>query len=167
MSRPLRWAVVIAGTALVFLLCFRLGEADPFGWLPDKDSDKVAAAAGFGGAMAAAFGLAGAWWAGNAQQTEGGFSVRQRARASGSARIAQSGGAAAPGRLHQSARADGDSRVSQRAGDDVPADDDSDGAREAREAREAGAVREAREGRDGTAGRDGRGGQAGRGESTP
>ncbi|MFI8363136.1 hypothetical protein ACIGD1_23545 [Streptomyces sp. NPDC085612] len=162
MSRPLRWAVVIAGTALVFLLCFRLGEADPLGWLPDKDSDKVAAAAGFGGAMAAAFGLAGAWWAGNAQQTEGGSSVRQRARASGSARIVQSGGAAAPGRLHQSARADGDSRVSQRAGDDVPAaDDDSDGAREAGE---AGAVREAREGRDGTAGR---GGQAGRGESTP
>ncbi|MFJ3855508.1 hypothetical protein ACIPRL_04720 [Streptomyces sp. NPDC090085] len=158
MSRPLRWAVVIAGTALVFLLCFRLGEADPFGWLPDKDSDKVAAAAGFGGAMAAAFGLAGAWWAGNAQQAEGGSSVRQRARASGSARIVQSGGAAAPGRLHQSARADGDSRVSQRAGDDVPADDDSDGAREAR------AVREAREGRDGTAGRGGRGG---RGESTP
>ncbi|MEV7172017.1 hypothetical protein AB0O18_20190 [Streptomyces sp. NPDC093224] len=163
MSRPLRWAVVIAGTALVFLLCFRLGEADPFGWLPDKDSDKVAAAAGFGGAMAAAFGLAGAWWAGNAQQAEGGSSVRQRARASGSARIVQSGGAAAPGRLHQSARADGDSRVSQRAGDDVPAGAgaDSDGAREAREAREAGAVREAREGRDGTAGR------GGRGESTP
>ncbi|CAM5665283.1 hypothetical protein SAVIM40S_01072 [Streptomyces avidinii] len=116
MSRPLRWVVVMGGTALVFLLSFKLGQADPFGWLPDKDSDNVAAAAGFGGAMAAAFGLAGAWWAGGGQDGEGGTAVRQRARASGSARITQSGGAAAPDRLDQRARADGDSRVRQSAG---------------------------------------------------
>ncbi|WP_404957817.1 hypothetical protein [Streptomyces sp. 147326] len=115
MSRPLRWAVVIGGTAIVFLLSFKLGQADPFGWLPDKDSDKVAAAAGFAGAMAAAFGLAGAWWAGSGPgaASAGQTVVRQRARASGTGQITQSGGSPTPGLLDQRARADGDSRVQQ------------------------------------------------------
>lgn len=116
MSVPVRWVVVLAGTAIVFLVSFKLGQLDPFGWLPDKDADKVAAAAGFGGAMAAAFGLAGAWWASTAQAGEGQSLVRQRARASGTAQITQSGGAAAPDRLDQRARADGDSRVRQTGG---------------------------------------------------
>ncbi|MEU9087858.1 hypothetical protein [Streptomyces sp. NPDC048357] len=115
MSRPLRWAVVIGGTAIVFLLSFKLGQVDPFGWLPDKDSDKVAAAAGFAGAMAAAFGLAGAWWASSGPGATGAGQtvVRQRARASGTGQITQSGGGSAPGLLDQRARADGDSRVQQ------------------------------------------------------
>ncbi|MER6201120.1 hypothetical protein ABT234_27605 [Streptomyces sp. NPDC001586] len=115
MSRPLRWAVVIGGTAIVFLLSFKLGQADPFGWLPDKDSDKVAAAAGFAGAMAAAFGLAGAWWAGSGTGAAGAGQtvVRQRARASGTGQITQSGGGSAPDLVDQWARADGDSRVQQ------------------------------------------------------
>ncbi|WP_158754746.1 hypothetical protein [Streptomyces sp. NRRL F-2580] len=117
MSRPLRWAVVIGGTAIVFLLSFKLGQADPFGWLPDKDSDKVAAAAGFAGAMAAAFGLAGAWWASSGPGAAGAGQsvVRQRARASGTGRITQSGGGSAPDVVDQRARADGDSRVRQTA----------------------------------------------------
>ncbi|MFJ3721915.1 hypothetical protein ACIPYQ_05000 [Streptomyces sp. NPDC090045] len=115
MSRPLRWAVVIGGTAIVFLLSFKLGQAAPFGWLPDKDSDKVAAAAGFAGAMAAAFGLAGAWWAGSGPGAAGAGQtvVRQRARASGTGQITQSGGGSAPDLVDQWARADGDSRVQQ------------------------------------------------------
>ncbi|WP_327415649.1 hypothetical protein [Streptomyces sp. NBC_01233] len=118
MSRPLRWAVVIGGTAIVFLLSFKLGQADPFGWLPDKDSDKVAAAAGFAGAMAAAFGLAGAWWASSGPGGAGAGQtvVRQRARASGTGQITQSGGSPAPGLLDQRARADDDSRVQQTTG---------------------------------------------------
>ncbi|MEU8436446.1 hypothetical protein AB0F18_26790 [Streptomyces sp. NPDC029216] len=114
MSRPLRWVVVVVGTGVVFLICFRLGTWDPLGWFPDKDSDRVSAAAGFGGAMAAVAALVGGWWAGG--DAGGGNSVRQRARASGTSRITQEGGAATPGRVAQQARADGDSEVRQTGG---------------------------------------------------
>ncbi|MCX5199128.1 hypothetical protein OOK31_35470 [Streptomyces sp. NBC_00249] len=111
MSRPLRWVVVVGGTGIVFLVGFRLGLWDPFGWFPEKDSDRVSAAAGFGGAMAAVCALVGGWWAG---EGGGGNSVRQRARASGSSRITQSGGGGGP--VDQAARADGESRVRQTGG---------------------------------------------------
>ncbi|MCJ0874168.1 hypothetical protein [Streptomyces sp. AP-93] len=109
MSRPLRWVVVVGGTGIAFLAGFRLGVWDPFGWLPEKDSDRVSAAAGFGGAMAAVCALVGGWWAGGGES-----SLRQRARASGTSRVTQTGGGAS-GPVDQRARADGDSRVQQTA----------------------------------------------------
>ncbi|MFE9566228.1 hypothetical protein ACFYM0_34560 [Streptomyces sp. NPDC006487] len=112
MSLPLRWVVVVGGTGIAFLIGFRLGVWDPFGWLPEKDSDRVSAAAGFGGAMAAVCALVGGWWAGGGG--EGGNSLRQRARASGTSRVTQTGGGAS-GPVDQWARADGDSRVQQTA----------------------------------------------------
>ncbi|MBT2446116.1 hypothetical protein J7F03_03220 [Streptomyces sp. ISL-43] len=114
MSRPLRWVVVVGGTGIAFLVGFRLGVWDPFGWLPEKESDRVSAAAGFGGAMAAVCALVGGWWAGGGG--DGGSSVRQRARASGTSRITQSAAGGAPGQVEQQARADDDSRVQQNAG---------------------------------------------------
>ncbi|MFE4260503.1 hypothetical protein [Streptomyces sp. NPDC056883] len=114
MSRPLKWVVVVGGTGIAFLVGFRLGVWDPFGWLPEKDSDRVSAAAGFGGAMAAVCALVGGWWAGGGG--DGGNSLRQRARASGTSRVTQTGGApSASGPVDQWARADGDSRVQQAA----------------------------------------------------
>lgn len=112
MSRPLRWVVVVGGTAIAFLVGFRLGVWDPFGWLPGKDSDRVSAAAGFGGAVAAVCGALGVWWASGGAGGES--SLRQRARASGTSRVTQTGGGGS-GPVDQRARADGDSRVQQTA----------------------------------------------------
>lgn len=130
MSAPLRWVVVVGGTGIVFLIGFRMGLWDPFGWFPEKDSDRVSAAAGFGGVMAAVCGLVGGWWAGGGSGAGpgGGNSVRQRARASGTSRITQTGGTAgtagAPGQVDQQARADGDSRVRQTSGGEQQPDPD-------------------------------------------
>lgn len=110
MARPLRWVVVVGATGIAFLVGFRLGVWDPFGWLPEKDSDRVSAAAGFGGAMAAVCALVGGWWAGGGGEN----ALRQRARASGTSRVTQTGGGAS-GPVDQRARADGDSRVQQTA----------------------------------------------------
>ncbi|MET9853949.1 hypothetical protein ABZY57_13475 [Streptomyces sp. NPDC006450] len=114
MSGPLRWVVVVVSAGIVFLISFRLGVWDPFGWFPEKDSDRVSAAAGFGGAMAAVCALVGGWWAGGG--SGGGNSVRQRARASGTSQVTQTGGTGAPGPVDQRARADGDARVRQTGG---------------------------------------------------
>ncbi|MCX5377733.1 hypothetical protein [Streptomyces sp. NBC_00091] len=119
MSRPWRWVVVVGGTGLVFLIAFRLGLWDPFGWLPEKESDRVSAAAGFGGAMAAVAALVGGWWAGGNGGGDAN-SVRQNARASGTSQITQDGGLTTPGRVDQQARADGDARVQQRGGGGEP-----------------------------------------------
>lgn len=112
MSRPWRWVVVVGATGIGFLIAFKFGQWDPFGWFPEKDSDRVSAAGAFGGAMAAVFALVGGWWAGGS----GGSSSSQRARASGTSQITQLVGGAAPGGVNQDARADGDSRVDQRHG---------------------------------------------------
>ncbi|MFF5704667.1 hypothetical protein ACFY7H_19500 [Streptomyces sp. NPDC012794] len=119
MARPWRWVVVVAATGAGFLIAFRLGLWDPFGWFPEKDSDRASVAAGFGGAMAAVIALVGGWWAGSGAEG-GGNSVRQRARASGTSQITQDGGLPAPGRVDQRARADGDARVQQRGGGEAP-----------------------------------------------
>ncbi|WP_327305235.1 hypothetical protein OG730_18285 [Streptomyces sp. NBC_01298] len=124
MSRPLRWVVVVGGTGVAFLIGFRLGVWDPFGWLPEKDSDRVSAAAGFGGAMAAVCALVGGWWAGGGE----GDSLRQRARASGTSRVTQTGGGGS-GPVDQVARADGDSRVQQTAAGGGEQQPDPDAAR--------------------------------------
>ncbi|MGE7388752.1 hypothetical protein ACQKM2_25090 [Streptomyces sp. NPDC004126] len=112
MPRPWRWVVVVAATGIGFLIAFKVGQWDPFGLFPEKDSDRVSAAAGFGGAVAAVLALVGGVWAGGS----GGGSLNQRARASGTSQITQHGGGAAPGGVNQNARADGDSRIDQRGG---------------------------------------------------
>ncbi|WP_405980173.1 hypothetical protein [Streptomyces sp. NBC_00158] len=116
MSRPWRWVVVVGATGIGFLIAFKAGQWDPFGWFPEKDSDRVSAAAGFGGAMAAVLALVGGWWAQGGAAGDGGNSLSQRARASGTSQITQDGGRTAPGRVSQQARADGDSRIQQRGG---------------------------------------------------
>ncbi|WP_159047321.1 hypothetical protein [Streptomyces sp. XY332] len=121
MSRPLRWVVVLVGSAVVFFVCFKLAQADPFGWLPEKDSDAVAVAAGFAGAMTAAVGLAGGWWAGTAPLAPAAppvpeRSVRQVAEASGTSEIRQAGGADPAGPVDQEARARDNSRIRQTGG---------------------------------------------------
>ncbi|MFD0354855.1 hypothetical protein ACFVHW_14135 [Streptomyces sp. NPDC127110] len=115
MSRPWRWVVVVGATGIGFLIAFGFGQWDPFGWFPEKDSDRVSAAGAFGGAMAAVIALAAGWWAGGSGG-DGGSSLNQRARASGTSQITQDGGRTAPGRVSQQARADGDSRIEQRGG---------------------------------------------------
>lgn len=127
MSRPLRWVVVLVGSAVVFFVCFKLAQVDPFGWLPEKDSDAVAVAAGFAGAMTAAVGLAGGWWAGMAPvpptvpvaaPVTPERSVRQKAEASGTSQISQAGGAAPAGPVDQEATARDNSRIRQTGGDE-------------------------------------------------
>ncbi|MDK9501125.1 hypothetical protein QEZ40_007497 [Streptomyces katrae] len=115
MSRPWRWVVVVVATGIGFLIAFEFGQWDPFGWFPEKESDRISVAGAFGGAMAAVIALAVGWWAGGSGG-DGGNSVRQRARASGTSQISQDGGRTAPGRVDQQARADGDSRIEQRGG---------------------------------------------------
>ncbi|MEU9034708.1 hypothetical protein AB0D45_07300 [Streptomyces sp. NPDC048352] len=115
MPRPWRWVVVVGATGMGFLIAFRIGLWDPLGWFPEKESDRASAAAGLGGAMAAVIALVGGWWAGGSGG-DGGTSVRQRARATGTSRITQSGAAPAPGRVDQQARADGDAEVRQTGG---------------------------------------------------
>ncbi|MFJ3878545.1 hypothetical protein ACIPW5_13910 [Streptomyces sp. NPDC090077] len=112
MSRPWRWVVVVVATGLGFLIAFKFGQWDPFGLFPEKDSDRVSAAGGFGGAMAAVIALVGGWWAGGS----GAGSFNQRARASGTSQITQHGSGAGSGGVNQDARADGDSRIDQRHG---------------------------------------------------
>ncbi|EFL15810.1 predicted protein [Streptomyces sp. C] len=112
MSRPWRWVVVVVATGIGFLIAFGFGQWDPFGWFPEKDSDRVSVAGAFAGAMAAVIALAVGWWAGGS----GGNSLNQRARASGTSQITQHGGRAASGGVSQHARADGDSRIEQRGG---------------------------------------------------
>ncbi|RSS60430.1 hypothetical protein EF912_10170 [Streptomyces sp. WAC07061] len=99
-------------TGIGFLIAFGFGQWDPFGWFPEKDSDRISVAGAFAGAMAAVIALAVGWWAGGS----GGSSSSQRARASGTSQINQSVGGAAPGGVNQHARADGDSRIDQRHG---------------------------------------------------
>ncbi|MFJ3201654.1 hypothetical protein [Streptomyces sp. NPDC086989] len=123
MSRPLRWVVVVVGSAVVFFVCFGLARADPFGWLPQEDSDAVAVAAGFAGAMTAALGLAGGWWAGTAPTGPAATPlperpVRQKATASGTSQISQAAGARPAGPVEQEATARDDSRIRQSGGDD-------------------------------------------------
>ncbi|GAA3380186.1 hypothetical protein GCM10017750_36850 [Streptomyces racemochromogenes] len=107
--------MVVGATGIGFLIAFKAGQWDPFGWFPEKDSDRVSAAAGFGGAMAAVLALVGGWWA-QGGAGDGGSSLSQRARASGTSQITQHGGGTAPGGVNQHARADGDSRIEQRGG---------------------------------------------------
>ncbi|MFE2146946.1 hypothetical protein ACFXA3_35370 [Streptomyces sp. NPDC059456] len=128
MSRPLRWVVVVLGSAVVFFVCFKLAQADPFGWLPEKDSDAVAVAAGFAGAMTAAVGLAGGWWAGTAPTRPPAPApapapvserpVTQFAEASGTSEVSQAGGANPAGPVDQWASARDNSRIRQSGGDD-------------------------------------------------
>ncbi|MER7467148.1 hypothetical protein [Streptomyces sp. NPDC097981] len=110
------------GSAAVFFVFFKLAQADPFGWLPEKDSDTVAVAAGFAGAMTAAVGLAGGWWAGTAPtgprpvRPVPARPVRQKAEASGTSEISQSGGTRPGERLDQEATARDNSRIRQTGG---------------------------------------------------
>ncbi|MEU9718376.1 hypothetical protein [Streptomyces sp. NPDC047976] len=116
MSRPWRWVVVVVATGIGFLIAFGFGQWDPFGWFPEKDSDRISAAGAFGGAMAAVIALAVGWWAGGGGG-DGGSSLTQRARSSGTSQITQDGGGAAgTGRVSQQARADDDSRIRQSRG---------------------------------------------------
>lgn len=100
--------------AVVFTVAYGMARLDPLNWLPHKDSDAVAVAAAFAGAVAAAVVAAGAWWASDAGTSSG--SASQRARASDRARIVQEHGQESPSEVRQRAEGSGDSEIRQSRG---------------------------------------------------
>ncbi|MEU9108213.1 hypothetical protein AB0D54_28570 [Streptomyces xanthophaeus] len=140
MSRTVRWIVVVLGAVVVFGGCFWLGRIDPFGWVPDKDSDAIAVAGVFAGAMTTiALAAGGAWAAAGAPatppappitppppappapQAPGTPYTRQVAKADRKGKITQVGaGGGASEQTDQHAEADRRAEVEQRVGDPSP-----------------------------------------------
>ncbi|MGW9375254.1 hypothetical protein ACWGVR_35165 [Streptomyces xanthophaeus] len=137
MSRTVRWIVVVVGAVVLFGGCFWLGRIDPFGWVPDKDSDEIAAAGVFAATMTTIALGAGAAWATAgapatppavppppappAPQAPGTPYTRQVAKADRKGKITQVGaGGGASEQTDQHAEADRRAEVEQRVGDPLP-----------------------------------------------
>ncbi|MDT0341395.1 hypothetical protein [Streptomyces litchfieldiae] len=118
-----RWSAVVAGSVAAFALCLWLAWEDPAGLLPTDEGDRLTVGTAFAGVVAATVGAAGGWWAARSPESgPGGGRVRQRANASGRARVTQEAGAG--GDVDQRAKASGGARITQRA----PERDGGDGA---------------------------------------
>lgn len=101
----------------MFGLCFGVARLDPFDWLPQKDSDAVAVAAGFAAVMATAELAFGTWWAvGDGQRR----SVRQQVRARERSNVVQESGVVNPHEVNQDIDAGGDAVVRQIGGRNTP-----------------------------------------------
>ncbi|WP_272259815.1 hypothetical protein [Streptomyces xanthophaeus] len=137
MSRTVRWIVVVVGAVVLFGGCFWLGRIDPFGWVPDRDSDEIAAAGVFAATMTTIALGAGAAWATAgapatppavppppappAPQAPGTPYTRQVAKADRKGKITQVGaGGGASEQTDQHAEADRRAEVEQRVGDPSP-----------------------------------------------
>lgn len=133
MARSVRWAVAVGSVLAAFGLCLWLARAVSWGWMPQDEADRWVVATAFATVASGAVGAGVFWWAGredaSAVSPPGGRVVRQRAKASGRARVSQTGGnLGAPagrartgsGSVEQDAKASDDAEVTQAGGDQNP-----------------------------------------------
>ncbi|MFF4230565.1 hypothetical protein [Streptomyces sp. NPDC001820] len=93
-SRQARWVVGVASSLVAFGLLLWLGQAAPFGWLPDGEPERWAVVVAFATLGATAVLAAMGWWAAQAPAASpaSGREVRLSAKASGSGRVTQTAG---------------------------------------------------------------------------